>query len=204
MLLEWMVSSMVLRHHRLGYFQRDWWRHHHHKHWRQMGMEMGSGHQRWLSMRGLVLLAYVPGQSRSRRWSVVLFFFSLFLRGNWGCFYLNRCETVDLTYFFPLYLGCARTGEGCYSTCATTANAARRLIFFSLFALRVLPWSFLLFNPSMSWYPPFHGQRVCFLHNDNIWACRVLRFLWNFVILMMSSIANNNMLGASSAKVFFF
>ena len=47
----------------------------------------------------------------------------------WDCF--ACCERLISRTFF-LYLGYARTGEGCCSTCATT-NAARRLIFFSLF-----------------------------------------------------------------------
>ena len=39
------------------------------------------------------------------------------------------CEMIDS---HREYLGCARSGEGCCSTCTTTTNAARRLIFVSL------------------------------------------------------------------------
>jgi len=36
--------------------------------------------------------------------------------------------------------------------------------------------------------PPFMDKRVCFLHNvTTIWACRVLRFPWNFCEVLMIS-----------------
>jgi len=75
------------------------------------------------------------------------------------------------------------------------------LIFFSLFALRASRWSLFSFIPSTSLIPSLSGQRVCFLHNDTIWACRVLRFSWNFVILM---IAKYNVWGCCVSEGFLF
>ena len=76
-------------------------------------------------------------------------------------FYLNRFEQFISRAFF-LYLECARTGEGCCSTCPTTQRCRTSVFLFlvCVAGIAVVIPLVDLFSPS------FHGQHVCFLHND--------------------------------------